>query len=97
MGEICFIDWHVHPFRAERWYEIWEPGAARVMSFGAKSWSLTRSKDDPLLFRQESSWENRADFDRYWYSDEISELRRQAINYYNKPVLPAWHALLASE
>ena len=43
----------------------WEPGAARAMAFGAKSWSLTRSTDDPLLFRQASVWEDRADFDRH--------------------------------
>ncbi len=29
------------------------------------------------------------DFERYWYSDEISALREAAVNYYNKPVLPA--------
>ncbi len=95
--EVCFIDWHVHPFRADRWFEAWEPGAARAMAFGAKSWSLTRSTDDPLLFRQASIWEDRADFDRYWYSDEVAALREQALNYYNKPLLPAWHSLIAGE
>ena len=76
------------PFRAERWYEIWEPAAARAMAFGAKAWSLTRSIDDPLHFRQASVWENREDFERYWYSDEVIAIREQAVNYYNKPVLP---------
>ena len=28
--EICFIEWHVHPFRAERWYEIWELNKGRI-------------------------------------------------------------------
>lgn len=97
MAEICYIDWHIHPFRADRWFEIWEPGAARAMSFGAKSWSLTRSIDDPKVFRQASVWEDRADFDRYWNSDEITDIRERALNYYNKPVLPAWHTLLNSE
>ena len=27
MPDVNYIDWHLHPFRAERWYEIWEPGA----------------------------------------------------------------------
>jgi quinol monooxygenase YgiN len=94
--EVCFIDWHVHPFRADRWFEIWEPAAARALGFGAKSWSLTRSADDPLLFRQTSTWENRADFERYWYSDEVSAIREQALDYFNKPLIPAWHAVVAA-
>ena len=95
--EIAFIDWRVHPFRAEHWYEAWEPGAARAMAFGAKSWSLTRSKDDPLLFRQSSVWENRADFDRYWNSDEVNAIREEALNYYNKPLMIEWHELITGE
>jgi quinol monooxygenase YgiN len=95
--DVLYIEWHIHPFRAERWYEIWEPAAARAMAFGAKGWSLTRNIEDPLHFRQASVWENRADFERYWYSDEIAALREEAVNYYNKPVLPVWHALIAGE
>lgn len=94
---VCYIEWHVHPFRADRWFELWEPAASRVMAFGAKDWNLTRDTDDPLHFRQSSTWENKADFERYWYSDELSELRESIISYYNKPLLPVWHQLLASD
>jgi hypothetical protein len=96
MSEICYIDWHVAPFRADRWFEIWEPAAERALAFGAKSWSLTRSEDDPLLFRQATVWESRADFERYWYSDEVSASREAAIAYYGKPVLPSWHSIAAA-
>ena len=95
--EVVYIDWHVNPFRAERWYEVWEPAAARAMAFGAKGWSLTRNEEDPLHFRQASIWEDHADFERYWYSDEVSALRGEAVNFYNKPVLPVWHSLIAGE
>ena len=95
--EIVYIEWHVHPFRAEEGYEIWEAGAARAMAFGAKGWSLTRNTEDPKHFRQASVWENHDDFERYWYSDEVASLREEAVNYYAKPVLPVWHALIAGE
>ena len=97
MSEVNVIDWHVTPFRAERFFQIWEPAAERALSFGAKSWTLTRSVDDPLLFRQTTIWDDRADFERYWYSDEVASLREEAVNYYAKPVLPVWHALIAGE
>jgi hypothetical protein len=97
MAEVCYIDWHCTPFRADRFLDLWEPAAARVLAFGAKSWSLTRDTQDPLLVRQTSAWEKRADFDRYWYSDEIVSVRELTIDLYGMPILPAWHTLLAGE
>ncbi len=97
MSEVCVLDWHIAPFRADRWLDLWEPAAARMPAFGAKGWSLTRSVDDPLAFRQSSVWENRSDFERYWFSEEIETARAAVIDLYDLPLLPAWHTLLAVE
>jgi quinol monooxygenase YgiN len=92
---VNYIDWRIHPFRADRWYEIWRPALDRALAFGASSCYLSRDAEDPLHFRQVSTWEDREDFDRYWYSDEISALRSAALDYFNKPVLPSWHSVVA--
>ena len=42
-------------------------------------------------------WEDRTDFERYWYSDEVAAIREQALNFYNKPLSPQWHSLVAGE
>ena len=97
MSEICYIDWHVNPWRADRWFETWEPAVKRALAFGAKSSTVTRSHDDPLLFRQTSIWDDRADFERYWFSDEISAARERVMEWYDKPLLPGWHRLIAAE
>ena len=91
VADLNYIDWHIHPFRAERWLEIWRPALDRALAFGAKTCYLTRNVDDPLHFRQVTVWDDHADFERYWYSDEIAALREEALNYYNKPLLPTWH------
>ena len=75
MAEVCRLDWHIAPFRADRWLDLWEPAAAKMPAYGAKSWSLTRSIDDPLAFQQTSIWESRSDFERYWFSEEIEKAR----------------------
>jgi hypothetical protein len=95
--EVCRLDWHIAPFRADRWLDLWEPAAARMPAFGAQSWSLTRAKDDPLAFQQTSLWERRSDFERYWYSEEIAAARATVIDLYDLPLLPAWHTLIAAE
>jgi hypothetical protein len=95
MAYVNYIDWHVHPFRADRWLEIWQPALERARAFGASSAHLTRMVDDPLSFRQVTVWADKADFERYWFSDELARLREEAVNYYNKPILPGWATLVA--
>ena len=89
------IDWHITPFRADRWFEIWRPALDRALAHGARACYLTRAEDNPLHFRQVSVWEDRTDFDNYWASDEVAALRESALNYFHKPLLPTWHALVA--
>ena len=47
MAEVCRLDWHIAPLRADRWLDLWEPAAAKMPAYGAKSWSLTRSDRRP--------------------------------------------------
>ena len=96
MENVNVIDWHIHPHRADRWYAAWLPAVERAGSFGATSWSLTRSEDDPLHFRQTTVWDSREDFERYWSSDAVAAAREAALNYYNKPLLPNWHQLIGT-
>ena len=97
MADVNVIDWHIHHKRVDRWYAAWKPALDRAASYGAISTSLTRSEDDPAAFRQTTVWESRADFDRYWASDEVAAAREAALTWYNKPLLPSWHvAIVAS-
>ena len=97
MAEVCTLDWHVAPLRADRFLDRWEPAAAKMPAYGAKSWSLIRAIDDPLAFRQTSHWERRSDFERYWFSEEIELARESIIDLYDIPLIPAWHILVAAE
>ena len=87
MAEVCTLDWHITPLRGDRWLDVWEPIAAKCAAFGAKSWSLTRAVDDPLAFQQSSTWENRADFERWWFSEEIEQARAAIIDFHDLPIL----------
>ncbi len=97
MAEVCTLDWHISPMRADRFLDLWEPAAARMAAFGASSWSLTRSTEDIHHFQQTAVWEKRSDFERYWYSEEIERARESIIDIYDKPLLPVWHILVAAE
>ncbi len=93
--EVHYIEWHITPFRRDRFLAIWTPALDRALAFGAKAAFLTRSEDDNLHLRQTTIWEDRADQERWWFSDELTALRQEALAYYHKPVDQHWHAQVA--
>ena len=95
MNQICELNWHLTPFRAQEWIDLWFPAAEMAGEYGALDWWIYRSIDDPLLFRQVSIWKRKEDFQDYWFSDEISAIRTEIISFYDKPLLPSWNTPVA--
>ncbi|HVW48044.1 MAG TPA: hypothetical protein VHA76_13370 [Solirubrobacterales bacterium] len=94
---VCKLSWHISPLRGTRWLELWEPAVEKCTAYGAKSWSLTRADEDTLAYEQTMVWEDKADFERYWYSPEIAAARESVVNWYDIPLLPTWHTLIAAQ
>ena len=93
--EVHYIEWHIVPFRRDRFLEIWRPALDRALAFGAKGAFLSRNEDDTLHIRQVTLWDNRADQAAWWFSDELISMRQEALSYYHKPVDAHWHARIA--
>jgi hypothetical protein len=87
---VVLIAWHANPFRGDKFEDAWRPAAAAAIDYGASYWAFLRSKDDPLDFLQIASFASKPEFDRYWYSEEISEARAEAMGLFQVPVLPIW-------
>ena len=94
---LVHIPWVANPFRGDKFAEGWAPAAEAVLDFGAVSWGFYRNLDGRLDFIQEAIFPSKAHFERYWYSEETTAARDEAINFYGKPVLPVWHSLVGSE
>jgi quinol monooxygenase YgiN len=98
MAHISEINWSLTPFTAQRWIDAWAPAAAKATEYGAEEWRIYRSTENPLLFRQVITWKDKADFESYWYSEEISAARAEIVKWYDKPLLPVWCTpILSSE
>jgi len=85
------IAWMTNPFRGDKFEEVWEPACELALRFGAKSWALLRSRDEPALFRQLAFFNSHLEFERYWNSEEMAEARIRASGYYQLPVVPHWN------
>ncbi len=84
------VTWITNPFRAEKFAAIWMPATELMMDFGARGWALLRSNEDPQQYIQLGLFDNKVDFDRYWYSPVLSEYKTQAQGLFHVPVLPIW-------
>jgi hypothetical protein len=85
------IKWAINPFRGDRFEELWTPAAEAALDFGATGWALLRSKEGSLDFTQLAFFPTKDHFERYWYSEEIAEVRVRAAGYYQVPILPTFH------
>ena len=82
------ITWHANPFRGDKFEDAWRPAAEAAIDFGATFWAFWRSKDDPLDFTQIAVFRSKLDFERYWYSEQVSEARAEAAGLFQVPITP---------
>jgi|SRR4051794_39292130 hypothetical protein len=87
---IVEIHWIANPFRAEKLHAAMLPAAEAVLDFGATGWAFMRSKEDPQHFIQIALFASTTDFERYWYSDVMADIRAEAAGLYQVPILPVW-------
>ena len=85
------VRWVANPFRGDKFEEAWQGPAATVLRYGASEWQFIRSTDDPLAFIQMAVFPDKISWERYWYSEEISEARAAASGLYQVPVLPLFY------
>jgi hypothetical protein len=88
------LDYIVTPFRAQRFVDLYRPAITRPLSYGATGYLFYRSEDDSDHFVHMSFWEDRAGFDRWWFSREMVDVRAATVGLYDQPLLPHWHTVL---
>jgi heme-degrading monooxygenase HmoA len=88
------LDYVVTPFREQRFVDLYRPAIARPRTYGASGYLFYRSEDDSAHFVHMSFWENRADFDRWWFSREMQEVRVAVAGLHGQPLLPHWHTVI---
>ena len=88
------IRWVANPFRGDRFAELWHPVAESALEYGASAYAFFRMKEDQAIFTQLAFFESKMDFERYWYSESVSDARARAAGLFQVPVLPQWHGVI---
>jgi len=92
--EVVQLDFHLTPFRAERFVNAYRPAVPLVLEYGAKGYSFYRTDEDPDHFMHLSYWDDRKQFDHYWMSREMRDIRRQIIGFHDHLLLPHYGSVL---
>jgi hypothetical protein len=91
MAGIVHIPWYATVFRGDRLAEALGEIAPLALRYGALDYAVHRSRDDQYKFLQMARFENKFDFDRYWYGEDFSQWRADRQGWFQVPILYVWH------
>jgi hypothetical protein len=95
MAGIVQIPWYVTVFRSDKFELAIQEIAPVALRYGASEYNVYRARDDRYRFLQMSTFEDKLDFERYWYSDEFNEWRADYASWYQVPVVYGWFDLVS--
>lgn len=87
MGGFVHIPWYATVFRGDKLEAELVEVAAVAMRYGATEYTVFRSRDDPYKLLQIAAFEDKFDFERYWYGPEFTDFRSRYSGWYQVPVL----------
>ena len=96
MAGVVHIPWYATLFRGDKFEVALQEIAHVALRYGATEFAVYRSRDDGYRFLQLASFEEKLDFERYWYGAEFVAWRAEHSSWYQVPVVYAWNDLVAA-
>jgi hypothetical protein len=95
MSGVVHIPWYATGFRGDQLQAELIRVSAVATQYGATSYAVHRGREDRYKLLQILAFEQHSDFERYWYSQEMSDMRTFCSGWYQVPVLYNWFDLVA--
>ena len=96
MAGVVHIPWYATVFRGDTFEEALGLIAPLALRYGATDYRVYRSRDDRYKFLQMATFEDKLDFERYWYGDDFNAWRADYSSWYQVPIVYAWNDLVLS-
>jgi hypothetical protein len=91
MAGTVHIPWYATVFRGDKLADALAEIAPVALRYGASDFSVQRSRDDLYKFLHMTTFEDKLDWERYWYGPEFNDWRAEYSSYYQVPVLYVWN------
>jgi hypothetical protein len=96
MAGVVHIPWYATVFRGDRFEEALGQIAPLALRFGATDYRVYRSRDDSYKFLHMSTFEDKTDWERFWYGPDFVDWRAEYSSWYQVPIVYVWHDLVLS-
>jgi hypothetical protein len=96
MAGVVNIPWYATVFRGDKLEAALELIAPLAIRYGATDYRVYRNRDDRYKFMQMATFEDKYDFERYWYGAEFTTWRADYSSWYQVPVVYNWATLVVS-
>jgi len=91
---VVHIPWYATLFRGDKFEAALEEIAPIALRYGATEYAVYRSRDDQYRFLQLATFEDKQEFEAYWYGADFNDWRARYSSWYQVPVLYVWHDLV---
>jgi hypothetical protein len=89
------IPWYATLFRGDQLETALQEIAPVALRYGAKEYTVYRSRDDRYKFVHSVTFDSKADWERYWLGPEFISWREAYSSWYQVPVLYVWQDVVA--
>jgi quinol monooxygenase YgiN len=96
MAGVVHIPWYATVFRGDQLEEALGHIAPLALRFGATDYRVYRSRDDSYKFLHLSTFEEKEDWERFWYGPDFSAWRAEFASFYQVPIVYVWNDLVLS-
>jgi hypothetical protein len=84
------VPFYATAFRKDDLAAALEQIGAIAPRYGAKGWAVYQSRDDLYRFLFVVEFDDKADWDRYWYGEDFISMRTACSGWYQVPLLYTW-------
>jgi hypothetical protein len=91
---VAQIPWYATLFRGDQFATALAEIAPIAVRYGAIDYRVYRNRDDMYKFTHLMSFEDKLDFEAYWYGPEFSDWRAAYATWYQIPILYTWNDLI---
>jgi hypothetical protein len=96
MAGVVNIPWYSTVFRGDSFENALLEIAPVSLRYGASDFEILRSNDDRYRFFQMAHFEEKGDFERYWYGQEFIDWRADYSSWYQVPIVYSWFDRVAA-
>jgi hypothetical protein len=90
MAGVVQIPWYVTVFRGDKFELAIQEIAPIALRYGASEYQVFRNRDDRYKFFLQATFEDKLDFERYWYGEEFREWNTRYAGWFQVPVVYTW-------